>query len=124
MSLLAIIELVIMGVVGIMCLIELVDIINGVDPKYWGLIIILRLVVDALIVIGLVLILIGLFCSVSQSQIRSGILCFCIGTIISIVITVLVIIRKEEKDRLFYNICYIILLVFLASILWRQSGHL
>ncbi len=124
MSLLAIIELVIMGVVGIMCLIELVDIINGVDPKYWGLIIILRLVVDALIVIGLVLILIGLFCSVSQSQIRSGILCFCIGTIISIVITVLVIIRKEEKDRLFYNICYIILLVFLAWILWRQSGHL
>ena len=124
MSLLAIIELVIMGVVGIMCLIELVDIINNSNPKYWGLIIILRLVVDALIVIGLVLILIDLFCSVSQGQIRTGILCFCIGTIISIVITVLVILRKEEKDRLFYNICYIILLVFLAWILWRQSGHL
>ena len=124
MSLLAIIELVIMAVVGIMCLIELVDTINYSNPKYWTIIEYLKVVVDALIVIGLILILIGLFCSPSQYQIRSGVLCFCIGTIISIVITVLVIIRKEEKDRLFYNICYIILLVFLASILWRQSGHL
>ena len=124
MSLIAIIELVVMAVVGILCLVELVDIVNNTNPKYWGLIIILRLVVDALIVIGLVLILIGLFCSVSQSQIRSGVLCFCIGTIISIVVTVLVIMRKENQDRLFYNICYIVLLIFLAWILWVQSGRL
>ena len=124
MSLLAIIELVIMGVVGIMCLIELVDTINYSNPKYWTIIEYLKVVVDALIVIGLILILIGLFCSPSQYQIRSGILCFCIGTIICIVITVLVIMNKQNKDRLFYNICYIILLLFLACILWRQSGHL
>ncbi len=124
MNLFAIIELVIMAVVGIMCLIELVDTINYSNPKYWTIIEYLKVVVDALIVIGLILILIGLFCSPSQYQIRSGVLCFCIGTIISIVITVLVIMNKQNKDRLFYNICYIILLLFLACILWRQSGHL
>ena len=124
MSLFAIIELVIMAVIGIMCLIELVDTINYSNPRSWGIIEYLKVIVDALIVLGLCLILIGLFCSPSQYQIRSGILCFCIGTILSIVITVLVIIQKKAKDRLFYNICYIIFLVFLASILWRQSGHL
>ena len=123
MSLIAIIELVIMGVVGVLCLIQLIDILQS-SPKNWGVIQILNIIVDGLIVAGLALILIGLFCSPSQYQIRTGILCFCIGTIISIVVTVLIIIRKEQEDRIFYNICYIILLVFLAWILWRQSGHL
>ena len=124
MSLFAIIELVIMGVIGVLCLIELVNVLQYGNPKTWGIIQYLKIVVDALIVIGLVLILIGLFCSPSQYQIRSGILCFCIGTILSIVITVLIIMNDQAKDQMFYNICYIILLVFLAWILWRQSYHL
>ena len=124
MSLFAIIELVIMGVVGVICLIELVHVLQNGNFKYWGIIEYLKVVVDALIVIGLVLILIGLFCSPSQYQIRSGILCFCIGTILSIVITVLIIMDGKNQDQMLYNICYIVLLVFLAWILWRQSYHL
>ena len=124
MSLFAIIELVIMGVVGVICLIELVHVLQNGNFKYWGIIEYLKVVVDALIVIGLVLILIGLFCSPSQYQIRSGILCFCIGAILSIVITVLIIMDGKNQDQMLYNICYIVLLVFLAWILWRQSYHL
>ena len=124
MSLFAIIELVIMGVVGVICLIELVHVLQNGNFKYWGLIQYLKVVVDALIVIGLVLILIGLFCSPSQYQIRSGILCFCVGTILSIVITILIIMDGKNQDQMLYNICYIVLLVFLAWILWRQSYHL
>jgi hypothetical membrane protein len=124
MSLFAIIELVIMGVVGVLCLVHLVGVIQNGNPKNWGVIDYLNVVIDALIVIGLVLILIGLFCSPSQYQIRSGILCFCVGTILSIVVTVLIIMNDKDKDRMFYNICYVILLVFLAWILWRQSYHL
>ena len=124
MSLFAIIELVIMGVVGVICLVELVHVLQNGNFKYWGIIEYLKVVVDALIVIGLVLILIGLFCSPSQYQIRSGILCFCIGAILSIVITVLIIMDGKNQDQMLYNICYIVLLVFLAWILWRQSYHL
>ena len=122
MSLIAIIELVIMLVVGILCALDLVDLIN--HTRDWGFWPILRAVEDGLIVVGLVLVIIGLFFSVSQYQIRSGILCFCIGAIISIVITILYIHKGQTEESLFYNICYIIFMTFLAWILWRQSGHL
>ena len=122
MSLIAIIELVVMLVVGILCALDLVDLINY--TRTWDFWPILRAVEDGLIVAGLVLVIIGLFCSISQYQIRSGILCFCIGAIISIVITILYIHDGNTKQSLFYNICYIIFMVFLAWILWRQSGHL
>ena len=124
-SLFAIIELVIMGVVGVLCLVDLVRLIQYMgDHKDWDVIEILRVIEYGLIVAGLVLVIIGLFCSISQYQIRSGILCFCIGAIISIVITILYIHDGNTKQSLFYNICYIIFMVFLAWILWRQSGHL
>ena len=124
MNLFAIIELVIMAVVGIMCLIELVDTINYSNPKYWTIIEYLKVVVDALIVIGLILILIGLFCSPSQRQIYTGVVCFLIGTILAIILTVLLIREDRTNDSLGYNICYIIFLTFLAYILWKQSYHL
>ena len=113
MSLFAIIELVIMGVVGVICLVELVHVLQNGNFKYWGIIEYLKVVVDALIVIGLVLILIGLFCSPSQYQIRSGILCFCIGAILSIVITVLIIMDGKNQDQMLYNICYIVCVIII-----------
>ena len=127
MSLFAIIELVIMGVVGILCLIGLVDFIKALNKSSgsWDVITILRLIEYVLIVAGLVLIIIGLFCSISQYQIRTGIMCFAVGGILSIVITVLYITNsRTDENNFFYNICYIILMIFLVWILWRQSGHL
>ena len=124
MSLIAIIELVVMLCVGIVCGLDLVDLF---DVNRWELWEILRAVRDALCVVGLVLIIIGLFFSISQYQIRSGILCFCIGAILSVVIMVFMLLDKNtyysNKSKA-YCIFYIVLNVFLAWILWRQSGHL
>ena len=121
MSLWAIIELVIMGVCGVLCLVELIDILNS-GKSLNNVYLILRIVVDALIVIGLVLIIIGLFCASGPSSIRSGILCFVIGAIITLVVLILDIVNGEKLT--FYSFCYIVLLFFLAYLLWRQSAHL
>ena len=124
-SLFAIVELVIMGVVGVLCLVDLVRLIQWMgDHKDWDVIEILRIIEYGLIVAGLVLIIIGIFCSPSQYQIRTGILCFCVGTILAVVILVLLINDDRTSDTLFFNICYMIFLIFLAYILWRQSSHL
>ena len=124
MSLIAIIELVVMLCVGIVCGLDLVDLF---DVNRWELWEILRAVRDALCVVGLVLVIIGLFFSISQYQIRSGTLCFCIGAILSVVIMVFMLLDKNtyysNKSKA-YCIFYIVLNVFLAWILWRQSGHL
>ena len=124
MSLIAIIELVVMLCVGIVCGLDLVDLF---DVNRWELWEILRAVRDALCVVGLVLIIIGLFFSISQYQIRSGTLCFCIGAILSVVIMVFMLLYKENRSSnqgVAYCIFYIVLNIFLAWILWRQSGHL
>ena len=122
MSLIAIVELVVMLCVGIVCGLDLVNLID--TTNIWDFWPILRAIRDAFVVAGLVLVLVGLFCSISQYQIRSGILCFCIGTIISVVMTIFGISKHDTGQSLFYNICYIIFMIFLAWILWRQSGHL
>ncbi len=122
MSLFAIIELVIMGVVGVLCLVDLYYLVNNL--KHWEVLEILRVVEYSLIVVGLALILIGLFCSISQYQIRSGVLCFCIGAILAVVITILILLRKENQESVVFNILYIIFMTFLAWILWVQSGRL
>ena len=124
MSLIAIIELVVMLCVGIICGLDLVDLF---DINRWELWEIIRAVRDALCVVGLVLVIIGLFFSISQYQIRSGTLCFCIGAILSVVIMVFMLLYKENRSSdqgVAYCIFYIVLNVFLAWILWRQSGHL
>ena len=124
MSLIAIIELVVMLCVGIICGLDLVDLF---DINRWELWEIIRAVRDALCVVGLVLVIIGLFFSISQYQIRSGTLCFCIGAILSVVIMVFMLLYKENRSSdqgVAYCIFYIVLNVFLAWILWRHSGHL
>ncbi len=92
--------------------------------KDWDVIEILRVIEYGLIVAGLVLIIIGIFCSPSQYQIRTGILCFCVGTILAVVILVLLINDDRTNDTLVFNIFYMIFLIFLAYILWRQSSHI
>ena len=121
MSLWAIIELVAMGVCALFCLLQLIDLFkNNVNMNdVWT---ILTIVVDALIVIGLILVVYGLFCAV-PGIIRSGILCFVVGCIIELVILIYQIV--DDRDSLtFYGFCYIVLLIVLAYLLWRQSGHL
>ena len=121
MSLWAIIELVCMGVCGLLCLVEIINIFNS--DKSLDVWLILRLIVDFLVVIGLCLVIYGLFCGMSANPIRTGILCFVVGCILDLVILIYGFI--VNKDALtFYGFCYIVLLIFLAYILWLQSAHI
>ena len=122
MSLWAIIELVCMGVCTVMCAVNLSTIINNKGNRSLDTWEIIQIVIDGLIVIGMVLILVGLFCSPNASTIRSGILCFVVGAITSVVVTIYQAVDSGYVN--FYTICYIVFLVFLAYILWVQSSHL
>ena len=125
LTLVAIIELVVMLVVGIICAIDLVDLIKYMNKNHnWGVIEVLRVIEYALIVAGMVLVLVGLFCCPQQGKVRSGIMCFCVGTILAIIIVVLIIMWGYDKDGIIFNICYVIFLVCLAYVLWRQSARL
>ena len=121
MSLWAIIELVCMGVCGILCLVEIIDIFK--TNKSMDVWLILKLIVDFLVVIGLCLVVYGLFCGMSANPIRSGILCFVIGCILELVILIYSLVATNAQLT-FYGFCYIVLLVFLAYILWIQSAHI
>ena len=120
MSLFAIIELVIMGVLAIFCLVELINLFKS-DARMNDVMTILKIIVDILIVVGLCLIVYGLFCAMSPSPIRSGILCYLLAALISLVVIVYCLINGGVK---FYQFVYAIFLLFLAYFLWRQSGHL
>ena len=124
MSLFAIIELVVMGVVGLVCFVDLYRMLTTRDGGHLEVWEILRIVEYTLIVIGLIFIVVGLFCSPSQRQIYTGIVLFFIGTILAIIITVYLIKEDQIEDSLGYNIFYIIILTCLAYILWKQSYHL
>ena len=126
LTLLGIIEIVIMIVVGIVCLIDLIRLIQIINKSHnsLGVLEILKIVEYVIIVSGLVMIVYGLFCSPRQGPAKTGIGCFCVGTILAIVVVVLVIYYGWEKDSLLYNILYMIFLIFLAYILWRQSARL
>ena len=124
MSIFAIIEIVAMVAVGIICLINLFDVIRYLtDNKnaHFNEIIILEIIVSCLIVIGLGFIIYGFICEFGFYSIRTGIGFFCAGTIVAIILTVLIIYEGQNNDDIWYNICYIIFLVFLAYILWIQS---
>ena len=128
MSIFAIIELVIMGAVGVVCLVNLVKMIQELtddkSSRHFDEFTILQIIVFVLIVAGLCFIIMGLFCSISSRHIRTGIMCFCVGTIVAVVLTILIIIKGINNDDIFFNICYIIVLIFLAYILWLQSARL
>ena len=72
MGVVQIIELVLMGVVAVLCITDFISqlkiTING-----WG---VLAIICDILFIAGLVYIVIGLFCNFTGQKIRIGIYCF------------------------------------------------
>ena len=120
MSLFAIIEIVVMGVLAVCCLVELVDLFKS-NASMSNVFTILRIIVDILIVVGLCLIIYGLFCAMNPSPIRSGIICYLLAAIISLVVLVYCFVKGGVT---FYQFVYAIFLLLLAYFLWIQSGHL
>ena len=119
MGLFQIIELVIMGVCGILCGMSLYDVLQY-DSKLTTYLV-LCIVGDVFIIVGLTLVLWGLFCGTS-GQVRSGIICFVIGSIVFAVYIILFGIKEKETN--IYTIINVVALVFVSYILWIQASRI
>ena len=119
MGVLQIIQLVIMIIVGILCC---YDIYNELRVKvtFWS---ILALIADVLFILGIVFIIIGLFCGFTTNKIRIGIYCFFVAIIIEIVFIVFCLIYSGGLDYWLLNLVKAIVMIFIAYILWKQSLH-
>jgi len=119
MGVLQIIQLVIMIIVGILCC---YDIYNELRAKvtFWS---ILALIADVLFILGIVFIIIGLFCGFTTNKIRIGIYCFFVAIIIEIVFIVFCLINSGGLDYWLLNLVKAIVMIFIAYILWKQSLH-
>ena len=118
-----IIELVVMGVVAILCGYDFFDII---DLDYWNFFTVLALFVDVVIIVGVVFICMGLFApSGSSRNIQIGIYCFFAGTVVEVVLIVYFLIEFSGKvSRWLLYLLKAIILCVLAWLLWRQSKNI
>ncbi len=122
MGVIQIIELVLMGVVAVLCVVDFITLLN--QRIYYFTV--FSMIVDILIVVGLVFIIIGLFIGVgSQRKTRIGLYCFFAGCVIEIVIIVLYLVSGYASlGGWILNLILAIILIFLAYVLWKQSSHI
>ena len=121
LSIFAIIELVVMGVVAILSLVELFDFISG-DKKSNDMIKMLIIIDDIVIVVAAAYLIVGLF-FFGGNKLRLGILCFIAAGILSMVILILQI-NEGVGDELLYSIFKFIIYLFLTFVLWKQFSRL
>ena len=120
LGLFQIIELIIMAVCGILCGAELIDIMNS-DLKHETVYLILLIFADIFVVVGLVFVIWGLFCGTSNN-IRTGIICFVVGCLCLIVKTILYLVKGHSISA--WELCHLILLIFISYVLWVQASRL
>ncbi len=111
-----------MAVCGLLCAANLYQLFTDNTYKSTTVYLILVVVADCFIVVGICLILFGLFFSPSGAQIRSGIMCFVVGAICFVVAIVYVAVKSGNIA--FIQLIQCIILVFLAYILWIQAGRI
>ncbi len=118
MGVFQIIELAVMLIVGIL---SIYDLFNYLQYKFtlWSVLVI---VMDACIIAGLVFIIIGLFCS-GSNKIKTGIILFFVGAVIAIAMIIQNLITDSKLDVWLLDLVKGAILVFLAIILWKQSGN-
>ena len=123
MGVVQIIELIAMGVIAILCG---YDFIYMLDWDYWNFFTILAMCVDVLVIVGLVLILVGLFgASGGLRKIQVGIYCFFGAAVLDVIIIVYFLLNYGGKASTWLiNLLKAIILIFIAYILWRQSKNL
>ena len=120
MGLFQIIELVIMGVCGILCGMSLYDLLNK-DSRVTAYLI-LFIVAYVFIFLVLVLFLWGLFCGTS-AQVSFGIICFVVGSILFAVYIVLFAVNHNGSINI-YAVIDVVILIFVSYILWIQAGRI
>ena len=120
MGLFQIVELIVMGVCGILCAGNLIECINNKSSAN-NVVLILTIIGDIFVVAGLILVFMGLFCPCQPSNLRTGIICFVVGAIIFAVAILLPLFKGEKV--VITQIFQLILLVLLAYVLWIQAGR-
>ena len=120
MGLFQIVELIVMGVCGILCASNLIEYFKKNDGV--NAILILLIIGNICVVAGLVLVFMGLFCPCQASNLRTGIICFVVGALCYAIALLLPIFRKNGQTTI-SQIFQLILLILLAYILWIQAGR-
>ena len=118
MGVVQVIELVLMGVVGVLCITDLIHQIGHIST--WA---ILSIVCDVLFIAGLVYVIIGLFCNFTTNKIRVGIFCFIGGVVIQLVFVFQSLFTGKGAIDWLMNLVKALVLIFLCVILWRQSKN-
>ena len=119
MGVVQIIELVLMGIVGILCITDFIRQLT-IHISVW---IVLAIICDVLIIAGLIYIVIGLFCNPTTNKIRVGIFCFIGGVVIQLVFVFFSLFSKGHLADWLMNLVKAVVLIFLCVILWRQSKN-
>ena len=122
MGVVQIIELVLMGVVAVLCFVDLISQIKymRIFSNFWT---VLAIICDILFVVGLVYIIIGLFCNFTGEKIRIGIYCFFCALIIQLIFIISSWAREKRLIDWLMNLVKALVMVFLCVILWKQSRN-
>ena len=119
MGVVQIIELVLMGIVGILCITDFIKQLTT-TISVW---VVLAIICDVLFIAGLIYIVIGLFCNPTTNKIRVGIFCFIGGVVIQLVFVFFSLFSKGHLADWLMNLVKAVVLIFLCVILWRQSKN-
>ena len=117
MTIWGIVELVVMVLIGVSCLLNVLDALHY-KMNLWTII---WFVGNGFGVAGLVFVILGLFFT-GGYHFRIGMICFFISIITAIIYIVIMII--DYQSVYFSTIIYLCLDIFMAYVLWVQSGHL
>ena len=119
MGVVQIIELVLMGIVGILCITDFIRQLTLLISVW----VVLAIICDVLFIAGLVYIIIGLFCNPTTNKLRVGIYCFIGGVVIQLVFVFFKLFSKGDLIDWLLNLVKAAILIFLCVILWRQSKN-
>ena len=114
-------QIIVLAVLLIVGILSIYDLFNYLQYKFtlWSVLVI---VMDACIIAGLVFIIIGLFCS-GSNKIKTGIILFFVGAVIAIAMIIQNLITDSKLEVWLLDLIKGAILVFLAIILWKQSGN-
>ena len=119
MGVVQIIELVLMGIVGILCITDFIRQLT-ILISVW---VVLAIICDVLFIAGLVYIIIGLFCNFTSQKIKIGIYCFFGAIVIQIVFVIGSLATTRRLIDWLMNLVKALVMVFLCWILWKQSNN-
>ena len=120
MGIVQIIELVLMGIVAILCIVDFISQLRVFNITFWGVI---AMICDILFIAGLIYVVIGLFCNFTTQKIRIGIYCFFAAILIQLIFIIGSLATTKRLIDWLMNLIKALVMVFLCWILWKQSNN-